>query len=272
VTRAFQYALGVVILVALPAFATVDDEWSGMYGQAQKAAALKDYSTAETTYNKALHLAELFGKDDVRVASTSQALGNTLRAQKKFSQAEDAIRRAVTIYAVKPGDNSIEFGQAQFDLAAVLIDEGKFEPALQSTKLLLPIFDRNLGPDDNKTAAALCMQGDTYRMLKLYGSAEGPLKRCSEIQAEDGDVGTPAFGETANSLAVVYQHLGKLQEADRYFNYAEKIREISVGIMSAELADTLEAHAALLHQLGRDIEAKPKASLAAAIRAHLARK
>lgn len=246
----------------------MDDDWSALYSQAQHAVAVKDYARAEAIYNKALHQAELFGKDNVRVASTSQGLGIALRCEKKLSEAEDAIRRAVTIYSSSPGDASIEFAQAQFDLVGVLMDEGKYQPALDSTKRLLPIFDRNFGPDDNKTAAALCMQGDTYRMLKMYASAEGPLRRCAEIQSADGEVGTPQFGEAANSLALVYQHLGKYKDADKYFRYAAAIREHTLGLLSPELADTLEAHAALLRQLGRDAEARQKEKLAAGIRAH----
>jgi hypothetical protein len=53
---------------------------------------------------------------------------------------------------------------------------------------------------------------------------------------------------------------------------AEAIRESSFGLMSPELAETLEAHAALLHQMGRDAEAKAKERMALSIRAHAPKK
>lgn len=260
------------MLFTLPAFAGVDDDWRNLYSQAQYAAVSKDYAKAEAIYNKALHEAERFGSDDVRVASTLQGLGVTLRREKRLTDAEGDLERAVSIYSTNPGDDSLEFALAQTDLAGVLTDEGKYQPALQSLTLALPIFDHKLAPEDNQIAAALCMQGDTYRMLKMYSRAEVPLRRCADIRADDGGVGTAEFGEAANSLAIVYQFTGKYAEADLYFNYAETIRVTSLGFLSPEFAATLEAHAILLHQLGQDKEAKDKEKLAAQIRSHTSRK
>jgi tetratricopeptide (TPR) repeat protein len=152
------------------------------------------------------------------------------------------------------------------------MDEAKYQPALQSILLVLPIFENSLGPNDANTADALCLEGDAYRQVNLFASAEKPLKRCADLRAENGGVATPAFGEAANSLALVYQHLGEYQESDRYFRYAAKIREQTLGIQSPELAETLEAHAVLLRQLGRVDEAKQYEHMAAAIRAHAVRK
>jgi len=206
------------------------------------------------------------------VAATEQGLGDILRSEKKLTEAEDALQRAVAIYFAASGDTSPDYAQAQFDLAAVLLDEGKYEQALHSLNLVLPVFDRTLDPNDNTMALALCMQGDSYRMLRKYASAETPLRRCAEIRSENGTVDTPQFAAAANSLAIVYQYLGKYSEADRYFTFAEKIREKTLGLLSVELAETLEAHAVLLHQLGREDEAKQKQRMAAAIRAHMGRK
>ena len=57
----------------------------------------------------------------------------------------------------------MEYAQAQFDLGAVLVDEGKYEPALQSTKVLLPVFDRNLGPDDIPIVEGGCVIRDSRK-------------------------------------------------------------------------------------------------------------
>ena len=83
---------------------------------------------------------------------------------------------------------------------------------------------------------------------------------------------TPEFGETIYSLALVYQHLGKFTEADRNFAYSGTIREKTLGLISPEVAETLEAHAVLLRQMGRDSDAKKKEREAVAIRAHVAKK
>jgi tetratricopeptide (TPR) repeat protein len=253
-------------------FAGVDDEWKELYNQALRATAVKNFPLAEITYAKALHEAEVFGGNDIRVASTSLGMAAMYRAEKKLPEAETAAHRAVDIYAVRPGEDSLDYGQAQISLAAVLNDEGKYDSSLVSTRKALPILEKNLGPDSVSVADGICLQGGLDRQLKLYASAEAPLKRCAELRLDDGGPTSPEFGEAANNIAIVYQHLGRLGDADKQFKVAEAIRESSFGLMSPELAETLEAHAALLHEMGRDAEAKTKERMAASIRAHAPKK
>ena len=267
-----KYVLALAVVCVFPALAGVADDWRNLYSLAVNAASLKDYAKAEAIFSKALKEAELFGKTDVRVGSTLQGLAGVEQAEKRLAEEEDAARRAVDIFSNNPGEDSIEYGQGQFTLAGILMDEGKHQSALDSIQKALPIMERQLGPSDNAVADSICMQGDAFRLLKMYGSAETPLKRCADLRADNNGVNTAEFGEAANSLALVYEHLGQYKEADRYFNYAAKIREITLGLTSPALAETLEAHAVLLHQLGRDAEAKQLEHLAASIRARSARK
>ncbi len=264
-TRIFPLSM-VLLFGSIPSAADVDDNWKASYGQALRAVSLKDYRQAEIQYATALREAEVFGKEDSRVALTLQGLATLLRVERKLPEAEDTVRRAVALYSADPGEDSLQYAESQFLLAGILMDQGKYQPATQSLERLLPVFDHNLEPKSVAMKDATCMQGEAYRMLKMFASAEMPLKRCADLRNEDGGVGTAAFGEVANSLALVYQHLGKYKEADRYFTYAAKIREQFLGIQSPALAETLEAHAALLRQLGREAEARKKEQLAAAIR------
>jgi len=80
-----------------------DDTWRKYYGQAQYAAAAKDYVKADGLFRKAIEEAERFGKDDIRVGSASQGLGVALRRQKKLAEAEDAIRRATVVFFQNAG-------------------------------------------------------------------------------------------------------------------------------------------------------------------------
>jgi tetratricopeptide (TPR) repeat protein len=266
------HVLVLTLVCALPVLAAVDDEWRNLYSLAVNATTVRDYPKADAIFSRALRDAELFGKTDPRVGTTLQSLASLQRLEKHLPEAEENARRAVSIFTGSVGDGSIDLGQSEFTLATIFMDEGKYEPALEAIKKALPIIELNLGSVDTATADAICVQGDVLRLLKQYASAETPLKRCADMRADSNGVNTAEFGEAANSLALVYQHLGQYKEADRYFTYAAKIREISLGITSPALADTLEAHALLLHQLGRDAEAKQKERMAAAIRARSGRK
>jgi tetratricopeptide (TPR) repeat protein len=267
-----KHVIALTLACALPVLGGADDEWRNLYSLAVNAAAVGDYPKADAIFSRALHDAELFGKADPRVGTTVQGLASLQRSEKRLPEAEENARRAVAIFTDNRGNDSLEFGQGEFTLASILMEEGKYQPALDALRKALPLIEGNLGPSDTATADAICEEGDAFRLLKMYASAETPLKRCADMRADSNGVNTAEFGEAANSLALVYQHLGEYKDADRYFTFAAKIREITLGITSPALADTLEAHALLLHQLGRDSEAKQKERMAAAIRAHNGKK
>ena len=205
-----QYPFVLALLCALPLWAGVEEDWKDLYSQALHAVAAKDYPKAEGLYAKALHDAEIFGKDDVRVGSTLEGLANLQRAEKKPAEAEVTAPRAVTIYSVDPGDDSLEYADVQFALASILMDEGKYEAALQAIQKVLPLYERKLGPNSPGMADSTCIQGDAYRQLKQYASAETSLNRCADLRDQNGGVASAEFGEAANSLAIVYQHLGQV--------------------------------------------------------------
>ena len=70
------------VISVMPLWAGVDDDWRDYYSSAIRSAALKDYVKAEGAYGRALHAAEIFGKDDPRVASTLQGLATLQRTEK----------------------------------------------------------------------------------------------------------------------------------------------------------------------------------------------
>jgi len=149
-----RLVLILTLLCAACAWAGVDDDWKDQFSQASRAAALKDFPTAETAYAKALKSAEIFGKDDKRVASTVQGRANLFRAEKKLGEAEEDARRALAIYIVSPGEKSMEFGETQFILTGILMDEGKFDGALDAVRRALPILEQNLGPNASAVVSA----------------------------------------------------------------------------------------------------------------------
>ena len=269
-----KHVIALTLVCALPVLGGAE-EWSNLYSLAASAAAVRDYAKADAIFSRALHDAELFGKAGPRVGTSLLGIANLQRSEKHLPEAEENARRAVSIFISNPGEQSIEYGQAEFALAGILMDEGKYQPAYDALQKALPLFEAHLGPNDTATSDATCMQGDVYRLLKMYASAEPPLKRCADLRADNNGVNTAEFGDAANSLALVYQHLGQYKEADRYFTYAAKIREVTLGITSrlSWLWPILwKAHALLLRQLGRDSDAKQKERRAAAIRARAGRK
>src|SRR5665213_1465875 len=122
-----RHVIALMLVCVLPAPGAVDDEWKNLYSQAVNAAAIRDYAKADAIFSSALRDAELFGKADSRVGTTLQGLANLQLSEKHLPEAEENARRAVSIFLNNPGENSIEYGQSEFTLAAILMDQGQYQ-------------------------------------------------------------------------------------------------------------------------------------------------
>jgi tetratricopeptide (TPR) repeat protein len=255
--------------VVRPGFSVqdADDAWKDLILQGTYADAdQKDHSKAEQIFLKALHEAERFGPNDVRVGSTLNKLGLVYQEEKRYADAESAFRKALPMFESTYGAESVDVANINYDIGSVLLDSGKAAAAIPYLQKSLNTFERLFGGNSVKIASVLCMIGDGDRALHNWSDAEQPLKRCSQIREVNNGLLSPELGDAALSLAEVYRKEGKYGLADPQYKLAEKIRERTVGIMSPGFADVLEAHASMLREMGRDKEADKDSTLAAAIR------
>jgi len=262
----FACAAVLALLTTCPgARAQNEKAWKNFVETGLRAAAVRDYPTAEQSLLKALREAESFGPDDVRIGSTLNTLGLVYRAEKKYSEAESVYRRALVIMEGAYGQ-SVDVGNINFNIAGVMFDQGHQGDALPNLRKALAIYEKLLGGASLKTAAALCMEGDAYRLTKHYPEAETALRRCADIREMDAGLQSNEVADAMHSLGQTFMAEGKFSAAEPRLAIAEKIREKTLGITSPLLAQTLEDHAAVLKELGRDREAGKLAEMAAAIR------
>jgi tetratricopeptide (TPR) repeat protein len=244
----------------------VDEVWNDLTARAFSQDGLKDYAKAETTLLQALHEAERFGPDDPRVATTLTSLGLNYRHQKKYAEAEGAYRKALAIIEKLNDGDSVEVGDANFNVAQVMVNQGHAGPALPLVQKTLNIYETSLGGFHSRTADALCLIGEAWRLQKNFNEAERPLRRCADIRQANNGMDDLDFADALHSLALTYMGNGKYALAEPRFTLAEKIREKNLGITNPLLAQTMEDHAELLTRLGRDKEANRLRAMAAAIR------
>ena len=170
----FAVGAAVALLAAAP-YARAQDEgpWKRFVVEGMNAAGEKDYAAAEKAFVKALSEAETFGPQNIRVGSTLNSLGLVYRAEKKYSEAEAAYRRALRHHGSglwrKPRRRNVNF-----NLAGVLFDLGHQVEALPNLRTTLAIYERLLGENSLKTAATLCMEGEVLPSNEaLSGIREG---------------------------------------------------------------------------------------------------
>ena len=267
VRRASTLGAVLAVLTTIPAARAQPDDglWRNDIVKALRAAGAKDYPAAEQAFVRALKDAERFGPDDTRVGTTLNSLGLVYRAEKKYSEAEAAYRRALVIMNTAYGD-SVDVGNVNFNIANVMFDQGHQVEALPNLRTTLGIYERLLGSGSLKTAAALCMEGDSYRMMKRYPESEDALRRCADIREMDSGLEDGGVADALHSLSLTLIDEGKYSAAEPRLRLAEKIREKTLGITSPLLAQTMEDHASVLKEMGRAKEAERLASIAAAIR------
>ncbi len=232
-----------------------DGLWRNDVVQALSAAGDHDYPRAEQAFVRALKEAERFGPDDTRVGTTLNSLGLVYRAEKKYSEAESAYRRALVIMNAAYGA-SVDVGNVNFNIASVMFDQGHQVEALPNLRTTLGIYERFLGSASLKTAAALCMEGDAYRMMQRFAESEDALRRCADIREKDSGLEDATVADALHSLSLTLIAGGKFSAAEPRLKLAEKIREKTLGITSPLLAQTMEDHASVLKELGRSKEAE----------------
>ncbi len=270
-TRARRTLISVALLALLaaaPAAQAQDAEtaWRSLVMEALRAAGAKDYPKAEQAFSKALQEAAKFGSDDTRVGTTYNDLGLVYRAEKKYSEAEGAYRRALDIMEDAYGD-SIDVGNVNFNIAGVMFDQGHKAEALPNLRRTMGIYDRLLGPTSAKTADVLCMAGESYRLSKRFPESEAALRRCADIRETNGGMlENPDLADALHSLALTLIAEGKFSAAEPRLKIVERIREKTLGITSVLLAQTMEDHASVLKELGREKEAQQLVAMSAAIR------
>jgi tetratricopeptide (TPR) repeat protein len=255
------------VLITGPAATAQPDDgpWRTDVIKALRAAGQKDYPGAEQAFVQALKEAERFGPEDTRVGTTLNSLGLVYRAEKKYSEAEAAYRRALVIMNAAYGD-SVDVGNVNFNIASVMFDQGHKIEALPNLRTTLGIYVRLLGSGSLKTAAALCMEGDALRMMQRYAESEDALRRCADTREKDSGLEDETVADALHSLSLTLIAEGKFSAAEPRLKLVEKIREKTLGITSPLLAQTMEDHASVLKQLGRDTEAEKLTTIAAAIR------
>ena len=265
--RLFRYGVLSLAAVAVLAGASTaaDAAWQALMTNGINAVTAKDYPKAEEQLQEALQIAARFPAGDARTGFTLNTLGLTYREEKRYSDSEKAFEKALGIFEQADGAGSLNVGNIDFNIASVLMAEGRYDNALPYIQKSQSIYLRILGPGSLKAASVLCMTGEVYRNQKKFQAAEIPLKQCADAREAAEGIESADFGDALYSLGLVYAQLGRYALADSTLKMTEKIREHTLGVTSPEFADALEAHAGVLKSMNRDPEAAREEAMAAAI-------
>lgn len=105
-------------------------KWVTLQAAANDALAKRDRENAERFYKEAVQVAEeQYGKDDLRVATSSFYLASSLMRREQYGLSEPHFRKALSIQEKKLGSNYPDTIETRKELAAVLTKLGRDDEA-----------------------------------------------------------------------------------------------------------------------------------------------
>jgi tetratricopeptide (TPR) repeat protein len=205
-----------------------NSSWEEFNQAGTDASEREQYDQAEKNWVEALKIAEGFGSDDLRLATSLNSLAGLYFYQEKYVAAEPLYKRALPILEKGLGVNHSEVIATAHHLAVAYHAQKKHVEAE-------PLYKRVLASDESDLNSV----GEGYL-------DEGP--RLWEVFAAH-------VATDLNELAELYIAQAKYAEAEPLFRKALPIMEKALGPEHPGIVPFLERYTVLLRKMGRDDEA-----------------
>ncbi|MBS1996700.1 MAG: tetratricopeptide repeat protein [Cyanobacteria bacterium SZAS LIN-2] len=234
--------------------------WDRDIETGDKACQAGHYDEAESLYKMGLDSCRAkLGRSNPAVARCCVSLAALYKQQKKYSQAEELYKEALSIREKGPRSNPT----AQTDLAASLDllaglyrIEGRDADAEPLFKRSIAITDKVFGVNSFAAGAAARDLAALYTDKKQYEQAAALYQRIIARTEKKGGPDCPILTPSLNSLATIYSAEGKYDQAEKLIKRAIAIEEAELGPKQPHLAVLLETYASILRRADRENEAE----------------
>jgi tetratricopeptide (TPR) repeat protein len=237
--------------------------------EGRKAVAQGQLAEGERQFALAVQEAEKSGKDDALLGTSLTELGLAYTAQRKFTEAEPVLIRAVAVKEKALGPEHPDFARALLDLGALYRMKNEHAKAEPPIRRAVAILEKALGPEHPEVAGNLTNLGGRLRDQGKFAEAEPILKRALTTREKILPPDHPDIVRSRLGLANLYADQKKYAEAEPLFVKCvatlEKIKAYGTGYPN--LPDTLKVYADLLRKTDRPAEAEKLEARAKTLRA-----
>lgn len=234
----------------------------------RRAAAAGDQVEAARLFGLAVQQAEKSGKEDAQLGASLTGLGMAYTAQRKFTEAEPILQRAIAVKEKALGPDHPDVARALIDLGTLYRMQGEHGKSEIPTRRGVAILEKALGPEHPEVAGNLTNLGGRLRDQGKFAEAEPMLQRALAIRTKILPPDHPDIVRSTLGLANLYADQKKYAEADPLFQKCiailERLKLYGTGYPN--LPDTLRAYAAVLKQSGRADEAQKLEARASTLR------
>lgn len=190
----------------------------------------KSFDLALPVYERALGILERPGKTKTTVewamfGNELFTIGNSLRDQRRYDQAEAYYRRAETAYDRANPPQSHANGYIWGALGHLFVLQGKYDEAEDQLKKLLAWDERNAPPGSSMVFTDLMnLESEVYLPQQKYPEAEETIRREMAIGEKLYGPDSLQVADRLEALAGVLRRLARPDEADQAEARAKSIR------------------------------------------------
>lgn len=178
---------------------------------------LKELDKAEQYFNKALQLnIELLGEDRPEVSTNYNNLAFIYVEKEKFDKAEEYFRKSLLLKEKYFGKEHSMVGFALANLSAIQERIGKYDEAEKNILASIKNLSSSVKPDHIWMGMSCFRYGKILIDKGEFSKAETYLNKALRIQKDNYSLDHPNVISTESELGVVYYHLNKLTEAEKY--------------------------------------------------------
>jgi tetratricopeptide (TPR) repeat protein len=241
----FHHAATVVAIILTlsgnsgPAADSLDTEWKKYLRMAEEAEKSQSIEQTLSLYERALSLAEQFGKQDGRLSVTLHRFGQFCSLHNMPDKAIDLLRESTSVIEHLPADQRLDLDLAtEYNwLGYALLDKDKYAESESYVRKALTLQEALLDPQDATLLPTLTNLGEALFRQKRDDEALYIYKRAAHIARVQN---SPGLGTLLLRVATLEVTTDRFDEADKSFQQA----------MACERKSNKQEFADGLHGLG----------------------
>jgi CHAT domain-containing protein/tetratricopeptide (TPR) repeat protein len=190
-------------------------------------------------------------------AALVTARGAALFKARRYAEAEQQFRRALSIREARLGPDHIDVAAALDKLGSAYREQAKYADAGAAYARALAIKEKELGQDHAEVSASLVNLGNLIQQLGRFGDAETMYRRALAIRENILPANHPDIAQILNNLGVAYDVQGRLADAEREHRRALSIRESALPPDHPDIVASLQNLGVNAFHQGKLAEAEP---------------
>jgi tetratricopeptide (TPR) repeat protein len=169
---------------------------------------------AELAYRRQLALYEQLNRpDSPTLLPALKELGEFIAGQKKLSEAQALLERAVAISTASYGENSNAAEDSVTNLARLFLAEQDFKSAQTSAQRVVKIAEALYGPDDSRMASAVSTLCIVFDVTRNATRGEPCHARMIALEEKEYGADSPRLAMELTAEARTLRELGRTSEA-----------------------------------------------------------